>query len=110
VAAPIEAQILAIIGLLSFAFDGNRIEEALAVAEQQLAAPIDTPITVDLAKIHQKIRRLGRLYADGMKSDQEYETELAALRAQLQSTPAHIPPRRASASKRWLIGCTKCQH
>jgi hypothetical protein len=87
VAAPIETQILDITGLLSVALDGNWIEEALAIAEQQLAAPIESPITIDPAKIHEKIRRLGRLYADGVKSDQEYETELAALRAQFIAHP-----------------------
>jgi hypothetical protein len=34
--------------------------------------------TVDPARIQEKIRRLGNLYTDGLKTDQEYQIDLAA--------------------------------
>ena len=43
------------------------------------------------APIDQRIKRLARLYQDGLKTDQEYETELAALRAQA-GQPAAVEP------------------
>src|SRR5205823_1837152 len=77
-AGPLEAQVLGMLGVLSLALDGDWLDEALQIAEAALATPRTQPLTIDPAKIHEKIRRLGRLYEDGLKSDADYRSELAA--------------------------------
>lgn len=62
-----------------------------AVAEQidHLIA-VDEPPQVDEAAIRARMKRLGRLYADGLRTDDEYSREIADLKAQLAEQPAPI--------------------
>ena len=57
----------------------------LAMIASELVGVVlhDRPAPVDTDAIHAKMKRIARLYADGLKSDDEYEREIAALRAQL---------------------------
>jgi hypothetical protein len=82
---------LEMLGALAIALEGNWLEEALEIAEAQLSTPAPKIATVDLTRIQDKIRRRARLYADGLKTDDEYQAELTALRAQLASAPPQIP-------------------
>jgi hypothetical protein len=45
----------------------------------------DLPPPVDTEAIRAKIRRVARLYEDGLKSEIDYQREIAALRAQLEA-------------------------
>jgi hypothetical protein len=64
------------------------IEDAVLSELQRLVeAEMPTP-TVARASIETRIKRLGRLYKDEVITDEEYATELTALRAQLAATTA----------------------
>ncbi len=80
-AAAAEAHVL----LSLMALTGD--QEVLAQAQRELsgvatAVPVNRPAR-DAQKIEEQIRRLGRLYQAGLKTDAEFEAELATLRAQL---------------------------
>jgi site-specific DNA recombinase len=47
----------------------------------------DAPAPVDTEAIRAKMRRVARLYEDGLKSELDYQREIAALRAQLDAPP-----------------------
>lgn len=73
------------------------VELMRAVADQidHLIA-VDEPPAVDEQAIRAKMKRLARLYADGLRSDDEYSRELAELRAQLAApAPMVALPRLA---------------
>jgi hypothetical protein len=57
------------------------VDELSELIEGDLPAPVDTDA------IHAKIRRVARLYEDGLKSETDYQREIAALRAQLVTPP-----------------------
>lgn len=76
---PVHVSVLKLCDVL--ALPETWLEEALSLWTPPPA------VTVDRPRIEERIKRLGRLYADGLKDDREYTTELAALRAQLQQAP-----------------------
>jgi hypothetical protein len=47
----------------------------------------DTPPSVDIEAICTKMRRVARLDEDGLKSELDYQSEITALRAQLDMPP-----------------------
>jgi site-specific DNA recombinase len=63
---------------------------SMIVAELGDVVLRDRPAPVDTDAIQAKIKRIARLYADGLRSDDEYEREIAALRAQLNAAPPII--------------------
>ena len=62
----------------------EKLEEFLSSAEVEAADPKPKPKR-DKAKINEKIRRLNVIYMSGGKSDEEYSSELADLKAQLSA-------------------------
>jgi hypothetical protein len=80
-ASAVEAHLL--LSLVALTID----KELLTQAATELSGIVATepgmkPIR-DINKIEDQIRRLGRLYELGMKTDTEFETELRTLHAQL---------------------------
>src|SRR5688572_4390507 len=47
----------------------------------------NAPSPVDTGAINAKIRRVARLYEDGLKSEPDYQREITALRSQLDAPP-----------------------
>ena len=84
-AEPIEAHLLAILDTLSVVPDDWLSDAEALILEQLTTSPLPA---IDPAVIQEKIRRLARLYANGLKSDADYQSELNALRAQLAAAPA----------------------
>lgn len=58
-------------------------QEELARQIEQLFQTEERRPRFDPVAIHAKLKRLARLYEDGLKTDEEYAAELAALKAQL---------------------------
>jgi site-specific DNA recombinase len=63
--------------------------EALKRARQLMG--VEQQAGVDRVALEARIKRLGRLYEDGLKTEGEYERELASLRAQLAAAPVAAP-------------------
>ncbi len=84
-ASVLEDQLLSLIGSL-------RIPPALAdevVSEaERLISRTPRPEQVDAQQVQQKLKRLARVYADGLIDDAEYERERAALQALLVEAPS----------------------
>jgi site-specific DNA recombinase len=64
----------------------------------------DAPPPVDADAINAKIRRVARLYEDGLKSELDYQREITALRAQLDTPPQNIDMPDAALALEMLGG------
>lgn len=83
-ALDLEGSVLAVIGQLTI--PPSLMTQVLEDTERYLAS-LNQPVvkTTDRATIEGKLRRLARLYADGMVDDGAYERERDVLRAQLDT-------------------------
>jgi site-specific DNA recombinase len=92
-AAAAEAHVLLSLALMSS--DQQLLSQAATELSQAAGRELRTRPIRDYKKIEEQIRRLGRLYEAGLKTDTEFEAELAALHTQLataQSTSSeHVP-------------------
>ncbi len=83
-AQAIEDAVLGLLGLLRI--PPHLHEQVIRDTERQWGALTQgTAPGVDRSAIAEQIKRLGRLFQDGLKTEREYERELAALRAQLDA-------------------------
>ena len=64
---------------------------ALAYVEERRNAQATAPPVEDRAAVEQRLKRLARLYEDGMKTDDEYQRERDRLQAQLHRTQPALP-------------------
>ena len=81
-----------LIDSLVLLMDNPELVEEVA-KELDVLLEADRPAVVDRAGLEAKMRRLDRLYEDGLKSDEEYVRERDTLRAQLNApiTPVVLP-------------------
>lgn len=87
-AAEVEDHLIESLGVLM----GDPDALAMVATELDDVIAADAPAPIDTQGIQAKMRRIGQLYEDGLKSEDAYRRELAALRAQLEAAPAAVVP------------------
>lgn len=85
----VEQQVLDLMPQLTLPADWH--ERALEFVQARRQAQASTRPTEDRAAIEQRLKRLARLYEDGMKSDEDYQRERDRLRSMLQEQPVSVP-------------------